>query len=277
MKYQNLIINVCLTGIVPTKDVNPYVPITPKEIAQDARKVYDLGASMVHIHARDKDGQPSSKKEIYKEIIDRIRDKCEDLVIVVSTSGRRTRDIKQRMNVLELDGYHKPDMASLTLGSMNFKDDTGINSPETILSLLTSMNSSGIRPELEIFDTGMANYAKYLFEKGHLEGRHYSNLILGSLGTMPATPKNLSHLVEALHENLIWAATGVGRFAFYVQCLSLAMGGHIRVGIEDSIFMDEEKRQVATNEKLVSRIVRVAEAMGRRLGTPRDVRKMLHL
>jgi uncharacterized protein (DUF849 family) len=277
MKDQNLIINVCLTGVVPTKDVNPHVPISPKEIAQDARKVYDLGASMVHIHARDKDGQPSSKKEIYKEIIERIRDKCEDLVIVVSTSGRRMRDIRQRMNVLELDGYHKPDMASLTLGSMNFKDDTGINSPETILSLLATMSSSGIRPELEIFDTGMANYAKYLFEKGYLEGRHYSNLILGSLGTMPATPKNLCHLVDELHENLLWAATGVGRFAFRMQCLSLAMGGHIRVGVEDSIFMDEAKTQVATNENLVSRIVRVAEAMGRRLGTPGDVRKMLQL
>jgi 3-keto-5-aminohexanoate cleavage enzyme len=277
MNFSKLIMNVALTGIVPTKEKNPYLPITPKEIAADAKRVYDLGASIVHIHARDENGLPSHKKEIYKEIIERIREKCDALLITASTSGRRSRDIRERMEVLELEGACKPDMASITLGSLNFMEDYALNAPQAILSLLNTMNSSNIRPEIEIFDTGMANLAKYLFKKGHLKGTLYSNLILGSLGTMPATPKNLNHLIDELPESLIWGATGVGRFAFRIQSLSIAMGGHVRVGLEDSIYMDEDKREPATNEKLVLRAVKVAEAVGRDMATPLEVRALLGL
>lgn len=175
-----LIINAAITGIVPTKNENPYVPITPEEIAADTKMVYDLGASIVHIHARDKNGNPYSGKETYREIIERIREKCEDIIITVSTSGRRTKSIQERMEVLELDGDAKPDMASLILGSINFMNDCSINPPDVILSLLNSMQVAGIKPEIEIFDVGMANYAKYLFKKGHLNGNYYCNLILGS-------------------------------------------------------------------------------------------------
>ena len=275
MKHEKLIINAALTGIIPTKEQNPHVPLTPQEIAEDVKKVYDLGASIVHIHARDKDGNPFHKKEIYKEIIGRIREKCEDVIITVSTSGRRTKDLKDRMEVLELDGEFKPDMASLTLGSMNFKEDCTMNPPESIILFLDSMRSSGIKPELEIFDTGMANYAKYLFKRGYLQGTYYCNLLLGSLGTMPATPRNLIHLTDELPEKLIWGATGVGRFAFEIQCLSIAIGGHVRVGIEDSIYMDRDTLELATNEKLVLRIRTVAEAMGREIATPKEARKIL--
>lgn len=275
MKHEKLIINAALTGIIPTKEQNPHVPVTPQEIAEDVKKVYDLGASIVHIHARDKDGNPSHKKEIYKEIIGRIREKCEDVIITVSTSGRRTKDLKDRMEVLELDGEFKPNMASLTLGSMNFKEDCTMNPPESIILFLNSMRSSGIKPELEIFDTGMANYAKYLFKRGYLQGIYYCNLLLGSLGTMPATPGNLIHLADELPEKFIWGATGVGRFAFEIQCLSIAIGGHVRVGIEDSIYMDRNTLELATNEKLVLRIRTVAEAMGREIATPKEARKIL--
>jgi uncharacterized protein (DUF849 family) len=277
MISEKLIINVALTGIVPTKSENPDVPITPQEIAEDTKKVCDLGASIVHIHARDNSGHPSPKKEVYAEIIGRIRERCDDIIITVSTSGRKTKTLEERMDVLELEDDFKPDMASLTLGSLNFKDDCGINSPETIHSLLRRMNDSGIKPELEIFDTGMANFAKYLFRKGDLRGRCYSNLILGSLGTMAATPKNLVHLVDEIPRDVIWGASGVGRFAFAVQCLSISMGGHVRVGIEDSTYMDKDKRELATNEKLVLRARRVAESMGREIATPKEVREILNL
>lgn len=275
MKFNKLIINTALTGIIPTKDHNPHVPLTPKEIADDAKKVYDLGTSIVHIHARDSDNRHSHKKGIYKEIIGRIRDLCEDIIITVSTSGRITKNLEERMEVLELTGDFKPDMASLTLGSMNFIDGYLVNDPVTIISFLKKMNSSGIKPELEIFDTGMANYAKYLVKKGMLNGIYYCNLILGSLGTMAATPANLIHLVNELPENFVWAATGVGRFAFDIQCLSIAMGGHVRVGLEDSIFMDKDKKELATNEKLVLRVRKVAEAMGREIATATEVRNLL--
>ncbi|MDB9822372.1 3-keto-5-aminohexanoate cleavage protein [Deltaproteobacteria bacterium] len=274
MIFNKLIINACLTGIVPTKKDTPHVPVTPAEIARDAKKVYDLGASIVHIHARERNGNPSHKKEIYREIIGRIRDHCDDIIITVSTSGRRVRDIRKRMEVLELEGEFKPDMGSLTLGSLNFKEDISINSPETIQLLLTTMQKAGIKPELEIFDTGMASYARYLIDKCDLKTPCYANLILGSLGTMTAAPANLVHLVGELPEKTIWAGTGIGRFAFSVQCLSLAMGGQIRVGIEDSIYMDHD-REKATNRKLVERVVRAAEAMGRIPATPTEVREIL--
>jgi 3-keto-5-aminohexanoate cleavage enzyme len=275
VNFKKLIINVALTGIIPTKDQNPFVPLTPQEIARDAKKVSLLGASIIHIHAREKDGVPTYKKKIYKEIIERIRDACDDIIITVSTSGRRTKNIAQRMEVLGLDGVSKPDMASLTLGSMNFKEDFSLNPPETIAKLIKTMQHAGIKPELEIFDTGMAAYAGYLFKNKYFEGLHYANLILGSLGTMAATPKHLVHLVDELHEEIIWGATGVGQFAFGIQRLSIAMGGHVRVGLEDSIYMDAEKRELATNEKLVMRVRKVAEAIEREIATTKEVRKLL--
>ena len=277
MNFDKLIINAALTGIVPTKEQNPYVPINPKEIADDAIKVYNLGASIVHIHARDEYGLPSHRKEIFKEIIDRIRQKSSDLIITVSLSGRRVKELSQRMEVLELDGDLKPDLASLTLGSMNFINESSINLPEVILTLLNAMQLAGIKPELEIFDTGMANYAKYLFKKGFTVGNHYANLILGSLGTMAAEPKNLIHLLGELPEKIIWAATGVGQFAFDMQALSIAIGGHVRVGLEDSLYMDKAKHELATNEKLVLRVRRVSESVGRDIAFPKEVRRILNL
>lgn len=272
-----LIINAALTGMVPTKSDNPYLPVTPEEIAAETRRVYELGASIVHIHARDKNGMPTHSKEVYGEIIDRIRQVCPDIIITVSTSGRGGRSLEERMGVLDLEGDYKPDMASLTLGSMNFMCDYSLNPPEVIRDLVRKMKERNIVPELEIFDTGMANYAKYLIRKGLLGERNYANLILGSLGSMPATGRNLVHLIGELPEETVWAGTGIGRFAFDIQCLAVALGGGVRVGLEDCLWMDMAKTEPATNLKLVERVVRVAEAMGRDIATAQEVRELLDL
>jgi 3-keto-5-aminohexanoate cleavage enzyme len=277
VQHGKLIINVALTGIVPTKSENPHLPVTPVEIAEDARRVCRLGASILHVHARDEHGRPTHRKEIFGEIIARIREHCPEVVITATTSGRRVAHPDLRFEVLELQGDRKPDMASLMLGSLNFLQEASINPPEFILRLLGVMNGAGVRPELEILDTGMANYAGYLYRKGFLEGPCFTNLILGSIGTMPATPRDLVHLTESLPPQSIWAATGVGRFALPMQRLGMAMGGHVRVGLEDSVYMNGDKREPATNEKLVSRVVRMAEAMERELATPREVRRALGL
>lgn len=277
MNSEKLIINAALTGTIPTKEMNPYVPLTPAEIAKDAKRVYELGASIIHLHARKADGTPTYEKNIFKDIIKRIRDQCNDVILTVSTSGRKTKDIKQRLEVLELNGYEKPDMGSMTLGSMNFIEGYNLNPPDTIRKFLELMKQAGIKPELEIFDSGMANYASYLYRKGYLKGIQYTNLLLGSLGSIPATPRHLINLVDELHENMLWAATGVGRFAFHMQNLAIAMGGNVRVGIEDTIHMDAEKHELATNEKLVMRVKRVAETMGREIATPGEVRTLLNL
>ena len=277
MLKNKLIINAALTGVVPTKSLTPHVPITPEEITMDAKRVCELGASILHIHARDESGNHSVSRERYSEIVSRIRDACGDVIITVSTSGRRVREIAKRAEVLMLNGDARPDMASLTLGSMNFKNDYTVNSSEDITYLLNAMRDVGIRPELEIFGSGMANYARYLLTKGILLPTCYANIIMGSVGTVPASPRHLYNIVEDLPESFIWAATGVGRFAFEVQCLSIAMGGHVRVGVEDSIYMDPEKTELATNEKLVRRVREVGLAMGREIATPGEVRAALGL
>jgi uncharacterized protein (DUF849 family)/GNAT superfamily N-acetyltransferase len=272
-----LIINAALTGVVPTKEQNPHIPLTPREIARDAKRVYELGASMVHIHVRDANGNHSHHKELYRETISRIRESCEDLIIVATTSGRRAKNVSERMGALELDAPYRPDMASLTLGSMNFPAEPSVNSPEDIGALLTQMQERGIRPELEIFEPGMANYSRFLVNRGLLTGRPYANIILGSLGTSSASPQNLMNIVEQLPEDTVWAATGVGRFSFGTQCLSMAMGGHVRVGLEDGLYMDGDKDELASNERLVARVRRVAEAMGREVARPKEVRRILGL
>lgn len=277
MKSNALIINVALTGHVPTKEQTPHVPITPEEIADDAENVYALGASIVHVHARDRSGRPTRDETVYADIIRRIRDRCPDLVVVASTSARDTDDLEGRMRVLSLDGDVKPDMASLTLGSLNFMKGCSVTPPEAIRRLVATMLKNGIMPELEVFDIGMANYAQYLIDHMKLPAPLYANLILGSLGSLPSTPANLVHLVNELPEEIVWGATGIGRFAFTTQRLAMAMGGHVRVGIEDSIYMDGEKTRPATNEQLVERVRRLADAMDREIASPSEVRALLNL
>src|SRR5712692_5369861 len=149
-----LIINAAVTGMVPTKAENPHVPITPEEIAADVKRCYDAGASIVHVHARDESGRATYTKEIYCEIINRIREVCPDILISGSTSGRIFTEFSQRAEVLSLN----PDFGSLTLGSMNFPKQASINAPETIQALARAMNERGIVPEWEIFDLGMVDY-----------------------------------------------------------------------------------------------------------------------
>lgn len=270
---EKLIVQLAPTGMVPTKKDTPHVPITPKEIAADTYKAYKLGVSVVHVHARDEDGQPTYKKEVYDDIITRIREKCPDIVICVSTSGRTFSALDQRAQVLDL----KPDMASLTVGSLNFPADTNINSIETIKELAMRMARKGIKPELEIFESGFINTAIYLARKGYFKPPLHFNLLLGSLGSIPADLRDHVYLVESIPQGNTWAATGIGRFQARINVAAILMGGHVRVGIEDSIYYDYGRRELATNERLVKRIVRVSKELGREIATPEEARKILRL
>ncbi len=273
-----VIINAALTGCVHRKSDCPALPVTPAEIAEDARRVTALGAAMLHLHARDKHGEPTSDKKVYREIIRRVRDACGEAVIVVTTSGRKQPDISRRVEVLNLDGSDRPDMGSLTVGSLNFKDQASVNSPRDIEAILGAMAERGILPELEVFDTGMANSVSHYQRKGKLPGRiPYVNLLLGSPGTMPLSARGLLLLTELLPEETAWAVSGIGRFAFPAQRLGLALGGGVRVGLEDSLFMDLEKKIPADNPRLVERVRRLLDAMELRPATPAEVRADLGL
>jgi uncharacterized protein (DUF849 family) len=144
-----------------------------------------------------------------------------------------------------------------------------------VQALARTMKELGIRPELELFEIGMADYARFLIEKGILAEPCYSNIILGSLGTMSATPSNLVALVNALPSNTAWSAGGLGKFQFYVNSMAVTMGGHVRVGLEDSLFYDAEKTSPASNPGLVDRIVTLARAVGREIASPEEARQII--
>ena len=295
--YPKLIINCALTGMVPTKEDTPHVPTGPGEIIEDAESCIRAGASMLHVHARDEDGRPTYRREIYGEIIRGIRDVNEEVVICASTSGRLFREPALRGEVLDLEGRSKPDMASLTLGSFNFpraivalsstgktasKEGPSLsispNPPETIVDLAEHMRKRGIKPELEVFEAGMINYGLYLMRKGTIPNENpYFNLILGSLGAARANMSSLAHMVDNLPSNAIWSAAGTGRFQLPINAASVLMGGGVRVGVEDCIYYDYEKKVLATNEMLVKRIVRIAGEIGRDVATPMETRKKLGL
>lgn len=278
LRPDKLIINVGLTGMIPMKADNPNVPIRSDEIADDVLRCYNAGASIFHIHARDDAGRPTYRREVYQEIISQIRDRCgDDLILCVTTSGRVFNTIETRSEVLSLEDDLKPDMASLTLGSMNFPKQASINEPQMIQTLASAMQQRSITPELEVFELGMIDYSHYLIRKQILKPPYYYNLLLGSLGSMQATPLNLAMLVNALPSNATWAATGLGRYQFYINSLAIAMGGHVRVGLEDSIYMDTEQTDLATNVRFVERLVNVGRSIGREPATPAEARQIIGL
>jgi len=277
MELPKLIINLAPTGMVPTKADNPQVPVTTEEIAEDCLRCCKAGASILHIHARDEEGKPTYRAEVYRDIISRVRKRCPEVIICVTTSGRVYTAFEQRAEVLDLDGDVKPDMASLTLGSHNFPRQASMNEPTMIRALAERMQERGIVPELEIFDWGMIDFAKYLIDRQVLREPFYFNLLLGSLGTVSATPYHLAAMVRSLPAGSVWAGAGIGRFQFYVNSMAITMGGHVRVGLEDNLHFDAGKERPATNEGLVKRLVQVAQAVGREVATPREAREIIGL
>jgi 3-keto-5-aminohexanoate cleavage enzyme len=271
------IINCCLTGMTPTRERSPHVPLTPGEIVRDALAVAGAGAGIVHLHARGPDGHPTWDPAVYAEIIRPLRAQAPDLVICVTTSGRLWSERDKRATALGLPEDCRPDMASLTPGSFNFPGQVSINPPEDIDYLLALMRDRGIRPELEIFDFGMLDTVRQWIDEQRLSPPFYFNLLLGNRGTAAATPANLALLAERLPPGSVWAGAGIGRAQFPMNCLALAMGGHARVGLEDNLYLCPAERQLATNLQLVQRVAKVAEALGRPLATPKECRTGLGL
>ena len=272
-----LIVNAALTGMVPTKDDNPSVPLSPAEIAEDAARVVGAGAAIVHLHARDEEGVPTWHPDAYRRIVHEVRARCPDVVVCVSTSGRRFTAFEERSAVLDLDGDERPELASLTLGSLNFPGQASVNPPDMIRRLVERMQERGITPELEVFDLGMVDYLVYLLERGVLRPPVYVNILLGSLGTLSASAFNLAAAVRALPPEATWSAAGIGRFQLDVNALAVAMGGNVRVGLEDNVWLDRDRTVPATNEQLVARVVGLARMLEREPATPGDARAIIGL
>lgn len=272
-----LIVNLAPTGMVPTRAQSPHVPLTAQEIADDVLRCAALGAAMAHLHARHPDGSASDDPADAADIIRRIRERAPQLVITVTTSGRRVPDVARRAAVLLLDGDAKPDMASLTLGSMNFSSDASVNAPATIVRLAEIMRERGIRPELEVFDLGMVNVAHMLIDKGLIEPPFYFNILLGNPATAQATLLHLATLVASLPAQSHWALAGIGRHQAQMTALGTVMAGGVRIGLEDNLWLDAGRTQLATNAQLVARVAAQAAALERPLATPPQVRALLGL
>ncbi len=275
--YPPLVINVCLTGMVPTRVHTPHVPLSSDEIIEDAINVYNAGARMVHLHARDSSGAPTPDAAVYEKIISTVRRECPGLICVATTSGRGWSSFERRSEVLQLTGDARPDMASLTLGSLNFLTKASVNTIEMVERLAMLMKEQGIKPELEVFDLGMINLARYLERHGLIGGKKYFNLLLGNLNTAPATIGNLSLLAEALPDNSTWAGAGLGQFQLPMNVAAIVAGGHVRVGLEDAIYYDYDASRPATNAMLVQRLVRIASELQRPIATPAQARAIVGL
>jgi uncharacterized protein (DUF849 family) len=275
---QDLIINFTPTGMIPTKKMTPHIPISTAEVVEDVHRAVELGITMVHIHARDQDnGKPTYKGEVYGKIIEGIRSFSPELVICVSLSGREVNDLERREEPLELDGDLKPDMGSLTLSSLNFNQQASINTPDTIKALANRMMTRGILPELEAFDSGMINYAKYLIKKGLLEPPHYFNLIVGNIACAQPDLLHVGVMINDLPSQSLWSLGAVGDAQFRMNAIAVICGGGVRVGLEDNIWFDSKKTHKATNIDLLRRIHQMAALFGREVMAPAKMRQLLKL
>jgi uncharacterized protein (DUF849 family) len=273
----DLIINFTPTGMIPTKEMTPHVPITADEIIQEVYNACELGITMVHLHARDKNGEPTYKADIYGAIIEGIRQFNEDLVVCVSLSGRTFKELEKRAEPLTLTGKAKPDMGSLTLSSLNFNKIASVNDPDMIMALAIDMKEKGIVPELEAFDAGMINYAKYLERKGAIKPPHYFNLILGNIACAQADLLHTGIMIRDLPAQSYWSLGGIGNSQLMMNSIALATGGGVRVGLEDNIWYDSARTRLATNMDLLRRIHNLAEANERKMMQAGDLRTLLQL
>jgi 3-keto-5-aminohexanoate cleavage enzyme len=268
---EKLIITAALTGAEVTKEVQPNLPITPEEIAIEAEKAYEAGASIVHIHAREEDGSPTQDIEYYKEIKEKIEKRC-PVIFQPSTGGATWHTAEERLQPVDLS----PEMATLSTGTCNFGSDVFMNSQEYIIKFAKKMKEKGVKPEIEVFEPGMIANAEYLVKKGLIEEPIHFDFVLGVPGAMPASAKNLVFMSESIPKGSTWTVAGVGRHETPLAMIAIAMGGHVRVGFEDNIYY--KKGEIAkSNTQLVKRIVRMANEIGRKVAKPDEARKILNI
>ena len=274
----DLIINFAPTGMIPTKEMTPFVPVSESEIIEDVFEAWKLGITMVHIHGRDSEtGEPTTDIEVYGRIIEGVREFAPELIVCVSLSGRNFKEFEKRAAPLELDGKLKPDMGSLTLSSLNFNKRASINEPKMIKDLALKMKEKGIVPELEAFDIGMINYAKYLIKKEIIAPPFYFNLIFGNIACSQADLLHAGVMLKDLPENSIWSFGGVGDYQLIMNNIAIVFNGGVRVGLEDQIYFDTKRTKLAKNIDLVKRIHSIAEAHEREVMTSAKLRKILNL
>jgi 3-keto-5-aminohexanoate cleavage enzyme len=271
---EKLIINAAITGSRNLRDIAPYIPYTPEEIVQSSIECWNAGAAIVHIHVRDPhSGLGAQDPELFRQVVEPLREQT-DVIVNLTTSGIAGRNLpmEDRLKSLELG----PDMASFDAGSINLGGGVFINPPEFLELAANEMKRLGVKPEIEVFDSGMITTALAMKKKGKLEDPLYFQFVLGTPSGAAATPKSLLHLTEIIPEESIWSVTGVGRAHLPMSMMALLMGGHIRLGMEDNLYY--EKGVLAkTNAQFVERIARIAREYDREIASPDEAKAILGL
>jgi len=264
-----LIITAALVGAELSRADHPGLPLTPEEIGQAAAEAREAGASMVHLHVRDEAGQPTQDLEAFRRAIEAIRARC-DVIIQVSTGGAVGMTAEERLQPV----YLRPEMASLTTGSVNFGDQVFLNPWPLVEQFARVMQEQGVKPEIEIFDVGMIATALRLLKRGLIDEPLHFNLVMGVAGGIPATPRGLLHLVESLPPGATWSVAGIGQAQTPMATMAIVMNGHVRVGFEDNIYYTKGVL-AQSNAQLVARVVRIARELGREVASPAEARSML--
>ena len=269
-----LIISACICGAEVTKEQNPNVPYTVEEIVREAKSAYDAGAALIHLHVRWDDGTPTQSKERFQECVDAIRKECPDVIIQPSTGGAVGMTDLERLESTDI--VPTPEMATLDCGTCSFGgDEIFTNTDTTIENFARIMKEKGIKPELEVFDKGMIDTAlKVADRKGLLVHPMHFDFVLGV--QMTATIRDLVFMAESIPAGSTWTATGLGKNAWHIAAATISLGGHVRVGFEDNLYM--EKGVLAeSNGQMVAKAVEIAKLLGRENATPDEAREILSL
>lgn len=272
-----IIITVAMTGALVTKEQHPDLPVSPDEIAENAKACVEEGAAICHIHGKDSQGGNTSDVEVFKEIKQKVREKT-DAIIQFSTGGGPNLTQEQRIECLDA----LPEMASLNMGSLmrlsgQYKGTAFCNLPDEIETYLTKMRKLNIKPEMEVYNLAMFQEVNEIIKKGLVEPPYCINLVLGMRyqGALAATPKILTTMIDFVPDDAIFNCAAVGAGQLPITTLNMMMGGAVRVGLEDNIFY--RKGVKATNMSLVARTVRIARELGKEPMSPTEAREFLGL
>lgn len=272
---KKVIITAAVTGSRPTKEMNPAVPYSPKEIIEAAVDSYKAGAAIAHIHVRDpKTGKPEFKIELFQEVLDGIRDRC-NMIVNLTTSGLFLKGadvITPRLQPI----YLKPDICSFDIGSLNFQDRVFINPPKWGETAAKCMKENGVKPEIEVFDVGHIYQALNLIQEGLIEDPPYFQLCMGVKWGMEASAENLLFMKNKLPSRAIWSVLGVGAAQFPMISLSMLLGGNARVGFEDNLYL-RKGVLASSNAQMVEMAVNLAEHLGYQVATPDEARQILSI
>lgn len=270
---EKLIITAAISGAEVLKEHNPAVPYTIEEFVREAKSAYEAGASIIHLHVRYDDGTPTQDKERFRVVMDAIKAAIPDVIIQPSTGGAVGMSNDERLQPTEL----KPEMATLDCGTLNFGgDEVFFNTENTIKYFGERMISLGIKPELEVFDKSMIDMALRLAKKGYIQSPMHFDFVMGVNGGITGDLRDFVFLRESIPHDATYTVAGVGRFEFPLAMAAIIDGGHVRVGLEDNVYLSKGVL-AKSNGDLVAKVVRMAKELGREIATPADARRILGL